>query len=236
MNASDLKNLRVREGLSQDALAGLIGMSRKALGDMESGKSGIEARTELAIYQALDDQDRARPLSSSDTRMLMLRYQLRDLHIAHRHLHRGDDVTAMAAVALDALMKPSGIMMYAELNSFPGVLNTLLEMPEELEDFHDLGGPLDYNVKDGGAPEGIGTYQWWLQPALVLYKQVITRGDLIEWAATRERDVLTGAMLPLTQTLRSFYDVPEFVKTDLPQWMTRLAFEVINGQQLVGWY
>uniref|UniRef100_UPI0035CB0BC6 helix-turn-helix transcriptional regulator n=1 Tax=uncultured Sphingomonas sp. TaxID=158754 RepID=UPI0035CB0BC6 len=49
MQASELRELRRRMGLTQEQLAQEIGMSRKTINAMELGKSVIERRTELAV-------------------------------------------------------------------------------------------------------------------------------------------------------------------------------------------
>lgn len=53
MTNDELKSTRARLRLSQDAFARAIGMSRKAINEMEAGKAPIERRTELAaLYLA----------------------------------------------------------------------------------------------------------------------------------------------------------------------------------------
>lgn len=49
MNGEEMKALRQRTGLSQQALATAIGMSRESIGRMERGRDSIERRTELAL-------------------------------------------------------------------------------------------------------------------------------------------------------------------------------------------
>lgn len=54
MQPEELKALRQRLGMSQQAFADAIGMGREAVNKMESGKLPIERRTELAArYVAL---------------------------------------------------------------------------------------------------------------------------------------------------------------------------------------
>jgi len=53
MQGEALRALRGGLGLSQDAFGRAIGMSRKAINEMEAGKAPIERRTELAaLYLA----------------------------------------------------------------------------------------------------------------------------------------------------------------------------------------
>ena len=53
MQPADLKALRDALGWSQQELADAIGMSRKAINEMESGKAKLEQRTALAaIFRA----------------------------------------------------------------------------------------------------------------------------------------------------------------------------------------
>ncbi|MGT2513915.1 helix-turn-helix transcriptional regulator [Sphingomonas panni] len=54
MQADDLRDLRKGLGMSQQELADKIGMSRKAISEMERAAAPIERRTELAVrYVAL---------------------------------------------------------------------------------------------------------------------------------------------------------------------------------------
>ena len=48
MQPDEMKAIRVGLGLTQQAFAEALGMSRKAVNEMELGKSAIERRTELA--------------------------------------------------------------------------------------------------------------------------------------------------------------------------------------------
>ncbi len=48
MQPEELKAIRKVLGLTQHAFATELGMSRKAVGEMEGGKAPIERRTELA--------------------------------------------------------------------------------------------------------------------------------------------------------------------------------------------
>lgn len=53
MQADDLKAIRAGLGMSQQAFADALGMSRKAVNEMENGKAAIEARTEKLIDASL---------------------------------------------------------------------------------------------------------------------------------------------------------------------------------------
>jgi len=54
MQADELRDLRKALGLSQQELADTIGMSRKAISEMERAAAPIERRTELSMrYLAL---------------------------------------------------------------------------------------------------------------------------------------------------------------------------------------
>ena len=50
MQASELKAIRKELGLTQDALADALGLSRVMIGLMERGEAAIERRTELAVH------------------------------------------------------------------------------------------------------------------------------------------------------------------------------------------
>lgn len=49
MQGPEMKAARVAAGMTQAALADAIGMSRKAITEMETGKAAIEKRTALAV-------------------------------------------------------------------------------------------------------------------------------------------------------------------------------------------
>lgn len=228
MQPNVLKLLRTLAGLTQAQLADAIGMSTTYYGLMERGRNPMEPRTELAIVQALDDIDRKRVQTELSFENLNLRYQIRDLRIAQRHLHRGEDFTAMAGGALVALAGDQGIIQYAEIGSYPGYLNTLTRPPAQPDEYHECLGPIDYNMDDGGAPDGVDIFTWWNQSAVVCRGQPISRGEFITYAAHRERDLGNGWEYPAAVKLRGTADVNEV----LPSLMMRFAFEIIHGAQL----
>jgi len=56
MTAEELKRLRQRAGLTQKALAGLLGVARITVVRWETGERGISRVTELAIRYVLERQ------------------------------------------------------------------------------------------------------------------------------------------------------------------------------------
>lgn len=53
MQADELKQIRTWLGMSQEAFAEALGMSRKTVNEMETGKAAIEPRTEKLIDASL---------------------------------------------------------------------------------------------------------------------------------------------------------------------------------------
>ncbi|MFZ5699720.1 MAG: helix-turn-helix transcriptional regulator [Pseudomonadota bacterium] len=49
MQADEMRAIRKALGWTQQQLADQLGMSRKAIGEMETGKASIERRTGLAV-------------------------------------------------------------------------------------------------------------------------------------------------------------------------------------------
>ena len=227
MQPNVLKLLRTLAGLTQAQVADAIGMSTTYYGLMERGKNPMEPRTELAIVQALDDIDRKR-VQTESFESLILRCQMRNLRIAERHLHRGDDFTAMAGTALVALAGDQGIIQYDQIGSSPGYLNTLTPPPAQPDEYHECLGPINYNLDDGGAPDGVDIFTWWDQPAVMSRGQPISRGEFITYAADRERDLGNGWEKSAAVKLRGTTDINEV----LPSLMMRFAFEIIRGAQM----
>jgi DNA-binding XRE family transcriptional regulator len=58
MQYEELKAARSALGLTQEELAQGLGMSRKAINEMEAGKAAIEKRTELAVRQLFNQRSR----------------------------------------------------------------------------------------------------------------------------------------------------------------------------------
>jgi transcriptional regulator with XRE-family HTH domain len=223
-----LKLLRTLAGLTQAELADAIGMSTTYYGLMERGRNAMEPRTELAIIQAMDDIDRRRALVRPEYYSAQLRFQIRDLRIAQRHLHRGDDVSAMAGVALSALASPSGIIQNVSINSYPGYLNTLTDPPHEPEAYQECLVPIDYWREDGGSSDGVDSFYWWDQPVFIVNGEQVTRGEIIDYAADRERDLCNGYNYAAAVKTRDMFDLGEA----LPELMKRFAFEILYGEQI----
>jgi len=220
-----LKLIRTLAGSTQAQLADAIGMSTTYYGLMERGRNAMEPRTALAVIQALDDIDRQRALHCRDF-TANFRSQIRDLRIAQRHLHRGDDATAMAGIALHALANPRGLIYNLEINSHPGYLTTLVPPSPEPDTFKECLGPIDYQT--GQFAEGVDSFEWWDQAVFMAEDQAITRGDLIEYAANRQRDLLKGSNYPAAVKMPEFWDLD----AALPELMKRFAFEILYGAQL----
>jgi len=59
MQPDGLKRVRTELGLSQEAFGRALGMSRKAINEMEQGKAPIERRTMLAALYLTDHPEDA---------------------------------------------------------------------------------------------------------------------------------------------------------------------------------
>ena len=59
MQPDTLKRIRTELGLSQEAFGRALGMSRKAINEMEQGKAPIERRTMLAAFYLKDHPEDA---------------------------------------------------------------------------------------------------------------------------------------------------------------------------------